>query len=61
MELGPTDDLVRRIRSLLRGGTWRNMRSRQHANSKADYIWDCDSEAEVQKVNDGLLRVVVED
>lgn len=37
------------------------MRSRQHAIYKADYIWDCDSETEVQKVNDGLFRVVVED
>lgn len=61
MELGSTDDLVCRICSLLRGETWRNMRSRQHAIYKADYSQDFDSETEVQKANDELLRVVVED
>lgn len=60
MELGPTDVLVYRFRSLLWRGTSRNMRSRQHAINKADYTLDCDGEYAVLKVNDGLYRVVLE-
>lgn len=60
MELGPTDDLACRIRSLLRGESWGNAQQTTGYLQGRLHNWVVVKCFEVKKVNGGLRRVVIE-